>query len=220
QRLTRKPFDNQYNDYVINTITVYGQKKYLIIREIDVLNVNTLLKTPELFCDVCCLMFDQSDSSSFQVIAKTYMKNFHNTKLPVLLVASKKDLTQVKQNYPLQPDEFCLTNKLTPLHKFSAVNEINDSSGSSSTAANNEALEVYEKLVTMAAYPNLNKLVHLLLVKPANSWLARNMSIIHRCLPKDRAMLQVAGIGIATLALIGVFLVRYLRSTGTHHHPH
>nr|XP_027204426.1 mitochondrial Rho GTPase 1-A-like [Dermatophagoides pteronyssinus] len=168
--------DNNYNDYVINTITVYGQKKYLIIREIDVINVNTLLKTPELFCDVCCMMFDQSDSSSFQVIAKTYMKNFHNTKLPILLVASKKDLTQVKQNYPLQPDEFCLTNKLTPLHKFSAINEINDSSGSgSSMIAANGALEVYEKLVTMAAYPNLNKLVHLLLVKPTNSWLARNM---------------------------------------------
>lgn len=31
QRLTRKPSDNQYNDYVINTITVYGQKKYLIV---------------------------------------------------------------------------------------------------------------------------------------------------------------------------------------------
>ena len=93
-----------------------------------------------------------------------------------MLVASKKDLTQVKQNYPLQPDEFCLTNKLTPLHKFSAINEINDSSGTgSSMIAANGALEVYEKLVTMAAYPNLNKLVHLLLVKPTNSWLARNM---------------------------------------------
>lgn len=45
----------------------------LQIREIDVVNVNTLVKAPELFCDVCCMMFDQSDSSSFQVIAKTYM---------------------------------------------------------------------------------------------------------------------------------------------------
>ncbi|KAH9502039.1 Mitochondrial Rho GTPase 2 [Dermatophagoides farinae] len=216
QRSVKKS-DNLYNDYVINTITVYGQNKYLIIREIDVVNVNTLVKAPELFCDVCCMMFDQSDSSSFQVIAKTYMKNFHNTKLPVLLVASKKDLAQVKQNYPQQPEEFCLTNKLTPLHKFSAVNEIDTSESSMATA--HGTLAVYEKLVTMAAYPNLNKLVHLLLVKPANSWIARNMGIIHRCLPQDRAMLQVAGIGFATLALIGVFIVRYLRSN-IQHHPH
>lgn len=32
-------------------------------------------------------------------------------------------------------------------------------------------------------------------------------------------MLQVAGIGFATLALIGVFIVRYLRSN-IQHHPH
>lgn len=200
--------NNPYSDYVINNITIYGQKKYLIIREIDVVNVNILLEAPELFCDVCCMMYDQSNPNSFGVIAGTYIKNFHNTKLPVLLVASKRDLNDVKQNYQIQPDEFCLTNKLTPLHKFSAVQE------NESTTSNNN-LEVYEKLVTMAAYPNLNKLVHLLLMKPTNSWMTANMNLIQRCLPGDRTMMQL-GIGFATIALISVFLMRYLRSNSNH----
>lgn len=31
QRSSSSLLDNNYNDYVINTITVYGQKKYLIV---------------------------------------------------------------------------------------------------------------------------------------------------------------------------------------------
>lgn len=73
---------------------------------------------------------------------------------------------EVKQNYSIQPDEFCLENKLTPLHKFSALNEKNETKIS---------LDVYEKLATMAAFPDLNKLVHLLLMKPNNSWMTQNM---------------------------------------------
>lgn len=82
-------------------------------------------------------------------------------------MASKKDLPEVKQNYGLQPVEFCSAYKLTPLHKFSASVD----GGETSAKVN----EVYEKLGTMAAYPNLNRLVHLLLMKPSNSWMAQNM---------------------------------------------
>lgn len=79
-------------------------------------------------------------------------------------MAAKSDLQSVRQAYELQPDEFCAHYKLTPVHKFSAHSD-------------KEALnmEVFEKLGTMAAYPNLNRLVHLLMMKPNNSWMAQNM---------------------------------------------
>lgn len=81
-------------------------------------------------------------------------------------MASKGDLQAVKQNYRLQPEEFCSYYKLTPLHKFSAPSDKDKSTVN---------MEVYEKLATMAAYPNLNRLVHLLLMKPTSSWMAQNM---------------------------------------------
>src|SRR5699024_11772439 len=78
-----------YNNYVVNSLLIYGQRKFLIvsdrdlltmvwlilcsqIKEIDVLNVNIPLIDPELFCDVSCLMFDQSDSKSFECVAHIY----------------------------------------------------------------------------------------------------------------------------------------------------
>ena len=139
-------------------------------------------------------------------------------------MASKSDLPVVKQNYRLQPEDFCSYHKLTPLHKFSAV----------TNKESNINLEVYEKLATMAAYPNLNRLVHLLLMKPTNSWMAQNMkyvkkrfiqfiiflnfqlySLIQRCLPQDRVALLQAGIGFASLALLGLFILRFLRSNSS-----
>lgn len=94
--------------------------------------------------------------------------NFQKTKLPILFVASKSDMPAVKQNYQLQPEEFCAHFKLTPLHKYSSLSDKESSVN----------MEVYEKLATMAAYPNLNRLVHLLLMKPSNSWLAQNMKLV------------------------------------------
>ncbi len=42
------------------------------IKELDILNVNIPLIDPELFCDVSCLMFDQSDPRSFECVAHIY----------------------------------------------------------------------------------------------------------------------------------------------------
>lgn len=45
----------------------------LQMKEIDVDNVDVPLEEPELVCDVVCLMFDQSQKSSFEKIAKIYV---------------------------------------------------------------------------------------------------------------------------------------------------
>lgn len=146
-------------NYVINTMSIYGQDKYLIMREVDIFDLSDKLSEPELFCDVVCLMYDSSDPKSFEYIARIFLKHFNNCKLPVLIVAAKSDEAPVKQQYSIQPDEFCIKYKLPKIHPYTATDLKKD---------------VYVKLCTMAAYPNLKKLVHVLLMRPNSSWVSNH----------------------------------------------
>ena len=145
---------------VINTMNIYGQEKYLIMREKDIFDPSEDLSEPELFCDVVCLMYDSSDPKSFEYIARIFLKYFNNCKLPVLIVAAKSDESPVKQQYSIQPDEFCIKYKLPKIHPYTATDLKKD---------------VYIKLCTMAAYPNLKKLVHVLLMRPNSSWVSNHL---------------------------------------------
>lgn len=147
-------------NYVINTMSIYGQDKYLIMREVDIFDLSDKLSEPELFCDVVCLMYDSSDSKSFEYIARIFLKHFNNCKLPILIVAAKADESPVKQQYSIQPDEFCIKYKLPKIHPYTATDLKKD---------------VYVKLCTMAAYPNLKKLVHVLLMRPNSSWVSNHL---------------------------------------------
>jgi hypothetical protein len=59
--------------YIINALSVYGQEKHLILRDIDVYNTSDALLPDEINCDVACLVYDTSDPKSFQFIAKIYV---------------------------------------------------------------------------------------------------------------------------------------------------
>lgn len=142
-------------NYVINTLPIYGQEKYLIMREVDIFHLSDKLSEPELFCDVICLMYDSSNPKSFEYVARIFLKHFVNCKLPILIVAAKSDEQQVQQQFSLQPDEFCTKYNLPKVHPFTATGI---------------KQEVYIKLCTMAAYPNLGRLVHVLLMRPSSSW--------------------------------------------------
>jgi Ras family protein T1 len=190
-----------FSNYVVNDIQIYGQQKYLIIREIDILSLNDKLTEPELLCDVSCLMYDSTDQKSFEYIARNFLKNFMDSKLPILVVAAKSDEPPVRQQYTLQPDEFCVKYKLPPPHYFSVNKE--------------EVLkEVYVKLGTMAAYPNLRRLVHVLLMRPTQSWVSQHFSALQNCLPHDPRFWIRAGVGFATLAIVGLFIIKLMRATG------
>ncbi|XP_054155369.1 mitochondrial Rho GTPase 1-like [Oppia nitens] len=190
-----------YSNYVVNTIQIYGQQKYLIIREIDIFTLNDRLSEPELICDVACLMYDSTDPKSFEFIARTFLKCFMNTKLPILVVAAKSDELAVRQQYTLQPDEFCGKYKLPPPHYFSVNKE--------------ELLkEVYVKLATMAAYPNLRRLVHVLLMRPTQSWVSQQIDTLQSCLPDTNALMK-AGVGLATLTIVGLYIIRLMKATNS-----
>lgn len=61
------------NTCCINTIHVYGQEKYLILKEIPITRVSDPLQPHEVNCDVACLVYDVAASRSFEYIARIYI---------------------------------------------------------------------------------------------------------------------------------------------------
>ncbi|XP_076366023.1 mitochondrial Rho GTPase isoform X2 [Tachypleus tridentatus] len=185
--------------YTINSVQVYGQEKYLLLHEIDIFGINDTLTPPELQCDVVCLMYDASHSRSFEYIARIYLKYFSDSRVPVLIVAAKSDQEPIRQEYLLQPSQFCSKHKLPSPQYFSAKNGIKK--------------EVFVKLATMSAYPSLRRLVHVLLLRPTPTWLTEHLRQISQVpYSSDPTIWLKAGLGMAALALVGVFIVKMLKS--------
>jgi len=130
--------------YSINGVQVYGQEKYLLLREIDARNITDGLTPAEVQCDVVCLMYDSNNPRSFEYIARLYQVYYSESKVPCLVVATKSDLAEVRQEYILQPPQFCSKYKLPPPQSFSCQGKMKK--------------DVYVKLATMAAYPHLKHL--------------------------------------------------------------
>lgn len=182
--------------YAIERLPVYGQDKYLLLHEVDLFGQHDPPVAPELHCDAVCLLFDASNPRSFEHVARAYLNHLSGSPVPVLLVASKSDRAAVRQEYPVQPAEFCRRHGLPPPQRFSC--------------ALPPPKDVYIKLATMAAYPSLRRLVHVLLVRPMAPWLSRYTS---RLAAADGTTWVGAGLGAAAAALLGVLLVRLLRSS-------
>ncbi|OWF40098.1 Mitochondrial Rho GTPase 1 [Mizuhopecten yessoensis] len=144
------------SSFTINTVQVYGQEKYLLLHEVDV-SVCDMLNPTEMNCDVACLVYDSTNPRSFDFCARMYLKHFLDSRIPTLVVAAKTEYQAVRQDYELTPAQFCSKFKLPPPQSFSAIDKVNR--------------EVYIKLATMAAYPNLKRLVHMLLVRQNPLWL-------------------------------------------------
>lgn len=57
----------------VNTVHVYGQEKTIILRDINILNVQDALTPAEIQCDVAALVYDASNPKSFEYIARIYI---------------------------------------------------------------------------------------------------------------------------------------------------
>ncbi|CAL1599235.1 unnamed protein product [Knipowitschia caucasica] len=128
--------------FVINTVQVGNQEKYLILHEVDV-DVE-VLKASDAACDVACLMYDVSDPHSFDYCASIYKQHYMESNIPCVVVASKVDLPEVKQLHGMTPTEFCYKHRLPAPLPFS--HQFLDSTRSN----------VYSKLAWAAVYPHLN----------------------------------------------------------------
>lgn len=173
----------------INLVTVYGQEKYLVLFDTDVLVQADTLTPAQLNCDVICLVYDASHPRSFEFCAKTYLKYFSSTRLPVLVVANKSDLGAVRQDYILQPEAFCAKHKLPPPQPLSGKHD--------------PTKEIFIKLATMAAFPRFQA-----------AWMlfyrGRHLKQLG-LVAEDSGMLRISA-GLAIMAIGGFFLVRYLSS--------
>ncbi|XP_055916609.1 mitochondrial Rho GTPase isoform X2 [Eupeodes corollae] len=179
--------------YCVNTVQVYGQEKHLILRDIEVKQVLDPLQPQEVNCDVACLVYDTSNPRSFEYVARIYIKYYAESKIPVMIVGTKGDLGENRQDYLLQPTEFCEKYKILQPHLF--------------TLKNNKK-ELYIKLATMAAFPRFQA-----------AWI---LFYKHRHLrqfglaTEDPTVWWKAGIGIAAATLLGFFMMKAFHGSGPH----
>ncbi|XP_017140811.1 mitochondrial Rho GTPase isoform X3 [Drosophila miranda] len=139
QKLIGKEFKTNVV-HCINSVQVYGQEKHLILRDIDVRHALDPLQPQEVNCDVACLVYDSSNPRSFEYVARIYIKYYAVSKIPVMIVGTKCDMDERRQDYLMQPADFCAKYKLLPPHLFSL---------------RTNKKELYTKLATMAAFPHL-----------------------------------------------------------------
>ncbi|XP_048507598.1 mitochondrial Rho GTPase isoform X2 [Athalia rosae] len=198
----------------VNTVHVYGQEKTIVLRDINILNVQDALSPGQIQCDAAALVYDASNPKSFEYIARIFIKYFADSKIPVLIVANKSDLTEVKQEYLLQPASFCNKYKLMPPQPYSVTRTVRR--------------EIFVKLATMAAFPRfqaawvlfykhspLRRMVHMLLVKPsAIEWWSsfrRHMKQFG-LIQGESVVWWKAGLGLAVATVAGFVVMRVLNT--------
>ncbi|XP_076635147.1 mitochondrial Rho GTPase isoform X1 [Colletes latitarsis] len=198
----------------VNTVHVYGQEKTIILRDINILNVQDALTPAQIQCDAAALVYDASNPKSFEYIARIYIKYFADSKIPVLIIANKSDLSEVKQEYLLQPVSFCNKYKLMPPQPYSISRTVRR--------------EIFVKLATMAAFPRfqgawvlfyrdspLRRMVHMLLAKPSPSqWWSSFTRHINQfgLMQGDSIVWWKAGLGIAVATVAGFVVMRVLNT--------
>ncbi|XP_015605375.1 mitochondrial Rho GTPase isoform X3 [Cephus cinctus] len=174
----------------VNTVHVYGQEKTIILRDINVMNVQDALTPAQIQCDAAALVYDTSNPKSFEYIARIYIKYFADSKIPVLIIGNKTDLPEVKQEYLLQPASFCSKYKLMPPQPYSVTRTVRR--------------EIFVKLATMAAFPRF---------QPA--WV---LFYKHRHMKQfgliqgDSVVWWKAGLGIAVATVAGFVVMRVLNT--------
>ncbi|XP_055877956.1 mitochondrial Rho GTPase 1-like isoform X1 [Biomphalaria glabrata] len=188
------------SNFTINTVQVYGQDKYLMLHEVDLVMCEMLTPT-ELDCDVACLVYDVTNPQSFEFCARMYLKHFIDCKIPTLIVASKAEYPEVRQDYELTPAQFCSRFKLPPPQRFTCIDKVNH--------------DVYIKLATMAAYPNLKRLVHMLLVHQRPLWLEERLRHIKGLFQSSPNTYLQVGIGLAVAAALGFAIYKFVHTSST-----
>ncbi|KAK2714554.1 hypothetical protein QYM36_008944 [Artemia franciscana] len=180
-----------YSSYVINTVLVHGTEKYLVLHDIDILNLTDTLSPSQVNCDVACLVYDRTEPKSFEHVAKLYLRYFSETKIPVLIVGSKSDLPLVRQDYLLQPDAFCMKYKLLPPQSFTSIKANKD---------------LYVKLCTMAVFPCFQA-AWMLFARVRNN---RKLKILQSV--SFGSLLKISAFSTAAI-LISFLLVKHLRQS-------
>ncbi|VDK85597.1 unnamed protein product [Litomosoides sigmodontis] len=135
--------------YVLNSVKVKQSTKYLLLHEVDVLSPDEALTTYEKSADVIVLLYDITNPDSFAYCASIYLKYFHRTKVPCVIVATRSESCEVEQKYEQQPSDFCRAHSLPQPLRFWL---------SDTGKADNP---IFLQLAMMAVYPHLKRMYYL-----------------------------------------------------------
>ncbi|KAJ8928244.1 hypothetical protein NQ314_019194 [Rhamnusium bicolor] len=191
----------------VNVVQVYGQEKIMVLRDINVRNVSDPLLPHEVQCDVACLIYDINNEKSFEYIARIYIKYFAESKIPVLIVACKDDLEEVRQDYLLQPATFCQKYKILPPQRFNIRGPLKK--------------EVFVNRFQAAwilfyKHSPLRRMVHMLLLRPQpTEWLnhfCRNFREIG-VITSDSTVWWKAGLSLAAVTALGLLVAKVLHTS-------
>ncbi|XP_057325248.1 mitochondrial Rho GTPase isoform X1 [Microplitis mediator] len=213
EKLTDEKVPSNSN-VTVNTVHVYGQEKTIILRDINIMNVQDALTPAQIQCDAAALVYDASNPKSFEYIARIYIKYFADSKIPVLIIANKSDLSEVKQEYLLQPASFCNKYKLMPPQPYSVTRTVRP--------------EIFVKLATMAAFPRFQaawvlfykhstfrRMVYMLLDNPSpRQWwssFTRHMKQFG-LMQGDSVVWWKAGLGLAAATVAGFIMMKVFNS--------
>ncbi|XP_064631820.1 mitochondrial Rho GTPase 1-like isoform X2 [Lineus longissimus] len=184
--------------FSINTVQVYGQDKHVLLHEMDANAIGDY--TPEVgSCDVACLLYDVTNPRSFQYIVNIYERLFANSPIPCLIVATKSDQHEIKQEFEMTPLQFCNTYKMPPPQSFSCADSI--------------CRDVYIKLATMAAHPNLKRLVHMLLMKQPPLWVHDQLRHLRGVYGQESNVMLKISLSLALAAGLGFVVYKIIRAT-------
>uniref|UniRef100_A0A2K6G0Z3 Ras homolog gene family member T1 n=1 Tax=Propithecus coquereli TaxID=379532 RepID=A0A2K6G0Z3_PROCO len=138
----KKIRDDHKAYYAINTVYVCGQEKYLLLHDIS---ESEFLTEAEIICDVVCLVYDVSNPKSFEYWARIFKQHFMDSRIPCLIIATKSDLHEIKQEYSISPTDFCRKHKMPPPQAFTC------------NTADAPSKDVFVKLTTMAMCPHVTQ---------------------------------------------------------------
>ncbi|KAM4691699.1 LOW QUALITY PROTEIN: mitochondrial Rho GTPase 1 [Rhinophrynus dorsalis] len=125
--------------YAINPVYVYGQEKYLLLHHVAECEA---LSPADATCDVVCLVYDITNPKSFDYCSRIFKQHFMDSRTPCLIVATKSDLHEVKQESSVSPADFCKKHKMPPPQAFTC------------NTADNPSRDIFIKMTTMAMYPH------------------------------------------------------------------
>jgi len=153
QSFIDKKYDGNkvYSEYAINSVLTQKQEVHLILKEIPFDEApKQLLESKH---DATVYLYDISNPASFGPVADLH-NQINSDKIPSMFIGTKSDLTSVRQECSIQPNEFAVIHSAYPLQYFTAMFE-RDANKSVFTKIATLCTHVGHNSVTDVSFPKL-----------------------------------------------------------------
>jgi Ras family protein T1 len=112
--------DKVYSEYTINSVQIGKKEIYLILKEIPYDEAkDQLLESKH---DATVYLYDTSNPASFAPVADLH-NQVDSQSIPSMFIGTKSDLTSVRQECNIQPNEFAVIHSAYPLQYYTSMSE-------------------------------------------------------------------------------------------------